>query len=354
MAISAGLTTGLELDQVECSPLGGDKLAVRLHGRWPGRPRRAARRVTLIVEDDGRRHRFPAIPQPRSARLADQDAWTASFAVPAWLQPALDTSASLAIGEASIPVPPPEHAPPEHAPPEHAPPEDAPPEVSASEDRPSQADAPAETVAPKGNGSAAPAAEQDGNGARPRGEPPVTTAEATIAALRNELHERAGAIARLHGVLADVQAEVEASSTSQARLQSTQDELRRELEGLRGALDTERTHRAETESRALSVAAQQASLEQQLSELSGARDQATLEREELNRELSTLRTDLATSEVAREAAASESAGLRAEVERLGRELVGARRDVGDHTAGLAQAEALLAEARALTASLREE
>jgi hypothetical protein len=349
MAISAGFTTGLELDQVECSPLGGDKLVVRLHGRWPGRPRRAARRVTLVVEDDGRRHRFPAIPQPRSARITDQDAWTASFAVPAWLQPALDTSMSLAIGDASIPVPAPEQEAPEPVAPEPAA-----PEASASADQPDDGEAPVESGATNGDRSRGPAAQQDGNGAAPREEPPVTTSEATIAALRSELHERAGAIARLHGVLADVQAEVAASTSSQARLQTTQDELRRELEGLRGALEAERTNRAETESRALSVAAQQASLEQQLSELNGARDEAAREREELNRELSTLRTDLATSEVAREAALSESAGLRAEIERLGSELVGAREDVGDHTAGLAQAEALLAEARALTASLREE
>jgi predicted nucleic acid-binding Zn-ribbon protein len=84
------------------------------------------------------------------------------------------------------------------------------------------------------------------------------------------------------------------------------------------------------------------------------RAQAAQESTELGRELSTLRKDLATSEVAREAAQSEAAGMRAEVERLGRELVGARENVGDHMAGLAQAEALLAEARALTASLREQ
>jgi chromosome segregation ATPase len=92
----------------------------------------------------------------------------------------------------------------------------------------------------------------------------------------------------------------------------------------------------------------------QLAELRVAREQAARERKELHHELSTLRTDLGTSEVAREAAPSETAGLRAEVERLGRELVGAREHVGDHSAGLAQAEALLAEARALTDSLRQE
>jgi chromosome segregation ATPase len=91
-----------------------------------------------------------------------------------------------------------------------------------------------------------------------------------------------------------------------------------------------------------------------LTELNAVRAQAAQESKELGRELSTLRKDLATSEVAREAAQSEAAGMRAEVERLGRELVGARENVGDHKAGLAQAEALLAEARALTASLREQ
>jgi hypothetical protein len=152
---------------VECSPLGGDKLVVRLHGRWTGRPRQAGRRVTLVVEDEGRRHRFPAIPPPRNAPPADQRC----------------------------------------------------PE----------------------------------------------------------------------------------------RLPASQ------------ALAAERTQRAETESRTLSVAAQQASLEQKLTELNAVRAQAAQESKE-----------------------------------LGRELVGARENVGDHKAGLAQAEALLAEARALTASLREQ
>src|SRR4051794_39146214 len=178
MTTSAGVTTGLELDGVECSPLGGDKLVVRLHGRWPGRPRQAGRRVTLVVEDEGRRHRFPAIPAPRNAPpAADQDAWTASFAVPAWLQPTPETSMSLTIGDANIPVPGPQPS----------------AENGTSAPAAERSDPPVRPAA-SGNGASRSDSDHPGDGDVRSDSAPISTSDATIAALRAELHQRAGAI----------------------------------------------------------------------------------------------------------------------------------------------------------------
>jgi hypothetical protein len=94
----------LELNTIEYSPVGGEKVVVRLEGRWHGRPVREAGRSVLVVEDEGRRHRFRAIPQPRPARFIDRSAWSASFAVPVWLRSRLDGKMSLSIGDASLPV----------------------------------------------------------------------------------------------------------------------------------------------------------------------------------------------------------------------------------------------------------
>jgi hypothetical protein len=71
---------------------------------------------------------------------------------------------------------------------------------------------------------------------------------------------------------------------------------------------------------------------------------------ELSEQLGALRTELAHSEVARDAALGEAAGLRQELERLGSELSQARAAVPVDD-GLSEAQALLEEARAATARL---
>ena len=69
-------------------------------------------------------------------------------------------------------------------------------------------------------------------------------------------------------------------------------------------------------------------------------------------ETAALREQLAAAQVSREAARGESAGLQAELQRLGRELAATRERVGAETGDLGQANRLLADARALADQLR--
>lgn len=151
------------------------------------------------------------------------------------------------------------------------------------------------------------------------------------AALRVELDQRAVAEARLRGQLAETRAELEARSDAQSLLEAAHCELREAIASLRGLVDLEVRRRAELESTASETAASVAELE---TELVAAREQ------------------LAASVVARDAAASEAQGLRAELERLGAELASARGEAQRHTGELAEAQAMLAEAHELTSRLR--
>jgi len=157
-------------------------------------------------------------------------------------------------------------------------------------------------------------------------------AEAVATALRAELAERAGAEARLRGQLADARAELEAGSATQSCLDAAHGELREAIEELRLLVEQETAQRTELESSATVTAARVAELEAELTAVRGA---------------------LAASVVARDAAASEAEGLRAELDRLGAELASARIQAeGRSGAGLAEAQAMLAEARELTSRLR--
>jgi hypothetical protein len=93
-------------------------------------------------------------------------------------------------------------------------------------------------------------------------------------------------------------------------------------------------------------------IQQQLQHLTSSREEIAGERDSLARELSAVRAELAASIISRDAATSAAAGLRAEVGRLGGELAHARKQ-SERREGLGEAEALLAQARALTASLRD-
>jgi hypothetical protein len=317
----------LEIDEVECSPLGREKVVVRLTGRWSTRRRAPDGQALLVVEADGRQHRFPAISEPRRVRISRPGTWAASFALPAWLEPRLAGQMSLWLGELAIPLPP----------------------ISFTEGGPSAEHAqPLERETPR-----VPPAEPPQQGAVPplpdRDQPPPSAWQGgedspfkaddafqeTVSALRTELQERAASEAHLRGVLARTQAELESRSATQGRLESTQAELRVELDQLGELLQRESTHREEVESRAVVMAAQVAGLQEQLAELST--------------QLGRLRGELAETVVARDAAKGEAAALRAELDRLGAELASAQQVTAGRDGGLGDAEALLAEARSLTA-----
>jgi hypothetical protein len=105
--MTADREPALDVDEIETSALGRDKVVVRVVGRWRGRRRAPDARAFLVVESDGRRHRFPAMPEPRRGGrglLGRPGQWGASFAVPAWLEPGLGGEMSLWVGDAMIPL----------------------------------------------------------------------------------------------------------------------------------------------------------------------------------------------------------------------------------------------------------
>lgn len=151
-----------------------------------------------------------------------------------------------------------------------------------------------------------------------------------VEALRAELEQRSGEVARLRGALADVTAQLEARTAVQASLQAAHDELREELRRLIAAVAG---RRAELERRT-------ARLEARVAALGSERDE--------------LRRQLATAQVSRDAAVGEAAGLREELERLGGEVAAARERAAAREGNLGEAQRLLAEARALTRQLHEQ
>ncbi len=301
----------LEVESVESSPLGGDRIVVRLEGHWRGRPRASLEGVMLVVEANGRRHRFPSIPQPRRSRLGRPGTWSGNFALPTWLGSHLEGNASLKLGDVTIPIPPGSFGGEEQSP-------------EPAEERP-----PAQAPEPAADRS--PAAAQ-----------PADQTDQTVAALRAELERRAVGEGQVRGQLTEARAALEASAANQARLEAAHGELRQELEQLRDAV----AQRIEVESKAVVLAAR-------VEELGAEVDEARAERERTDAELARLRGELVTSEVSRDAALSEAAGLRAELDRLGGQLAAAREHSGSGRSDVDEAETLLAQARALREQMSE-
>ncbi len=388
----------VEVDQIEYAPLGRAKIAVRITGRWRGRRRLPDARAFLVIEAEGRRHRFPAMPEPRRPRIGRPGGWAATFALPAGLESHLGEKMTLWLGNVELPLSGPSY-------------------VAQLPDVPADAQTAEIDETPNGNGNGAQpavaveqaaaelaAAVASAPGARQPSEPApeqgpmrmgtgAAELQATVDALRAELRDRGATEAQLRGALAGAKAELESRSEHQTALEATQSELRDQLAELLGLVEAEGAQRTEIESRAMVLAGEVGDLNDRLTEVTQARDQVTdeagrlraeLERAarealrlrdelvqlrsvaeqdgaervlleartgELSEQLAALRGELARSEVAREAALGEAAGLRDELDRMGDELTRAR---GSNTvgAGLSEAQSLLEEARAATARLR--
>ncbi len=149
-----------------------------------------------------------------------------------------------------------------------------------------------------------------------------------------------------------------------AELVAVREELASAREELAGARDR---HAAELTAAREGHAAELAALREQHASSTGAeREQAAAELRELQAQLTVaqesarrragesggLREELAAAQVAREAARSEVAGLRAELERLGGELAVTREHIDSQTGDVGEANRLLADARALAEQLR--
>ena len=169
---------------------------------------------------------------------------------------------------------------------------------------------------------------------------------ATVSALRVELQARAASEAQVRGMLARANAELESRASNQARLDDAHAELRAALDQLREALERESARRAEIESKAVVLAAEVSDLQAQLEEEQEARGSVP----QLTAELGAARGKLAEVTVVRDAAQAEAVALRAEIDRLGAELAVAQTGAGAD-AGLGEAEAMLVQARELTARL---
>lgn len=339
------ITPPLLIEAVECSPGGYEKVIVRVTGKWQGsRKRGADARPVLTVQKDGSRHQFRAMPEARRPRISRPGSWAANFVLPTWLEPRLGGEMSLWVGEAEIVLP--TGPPVEHVPPNGHPAQEL-PDLPAAQPKEALAPNPAPRQRPTLRRTQLPAPKRQAVTPEPPGRPAAPTApdhdareselEATVKALRAELHERAGADARDRARLADVQAELKSRVSREQQLEEAQTELRTELRRLQELVEQDHSVRVE-----------------HVAELSASLDRLAVERDGLRTHLSALRSELASARVAREAAESEAIGWRAEVERLSGELALAREEAAGHDGGLGEAQELLAQARALRTRIQRE
>jgi hypothetical protein len=92
------------IETVEWSAETGGNLTLRVTGRWRRRRPAATGQPTLVIEADGRRHRFPALPEPPSLGGTGPGVWRLSFTIPGWLAPDLGRT-WLQFGTVIVPLP---------------------------------------------------------------------------------------------------------------------------------------------------------------------------------------------------------------------------------------------------------
>jgi hypothetical protein len=100
-------TAAVGIETVEWLDGGSGNLIVRVTGRWRRRRPASTAQVTLVIESEGRRHRFPAMPEPPSVGGTGPGMWRLSFSVPGSLAPALGGQIWLALGTVTVPLPAP-------------------------------------------------------------------------------------------------------------------------------------------------------------------------------------------------------------------------------------------------------
>ncbi|HWE13943.1 MAG TPA: hypothetical protein VG365_10550 [Solirubrobacteraceae bacterium] len=294
-------TTAVGIETVEWSAETGGNLTLRITGRWRRRRPAATGQPTLVIEAEGRRHRFPALPEPPSLAGTAPGVWRLSFTVHGWLAPDLGRT-WLQFGTVIVPlpvaVPAPEPSPAESA--SGTPPPARLPAVAvelseARAERDGLADAAAseaarlafedvlrqrraqvavrvasEPVAMAGRPSAAlepppppampppamPPPDMPPPAMPPPGIPPLpppallpsaADAGGLLVGLRQELSARARAEASLRARLVDAESRLAARVLLERRTTAVLHELRGELETLRDALSRERTLREQAE-----------------------------------------------------------------------------------------------------------
>jgi predicted nucleic acid-binding Zn-ribbon protein len=379
----------IAIDRVDCRRRDRDGVDLRLTGRWLNGAEQTGTDPLLVVQVQGRRHRFAA---ERDSHPLQAGAWEATFRIPPWAQPRHEGQAALWVGTSVVPVPVPgasgdgSHA--HH----HLPP---PPTLSEVGAGPGDVGTPPALSEARGwpLDVAPPPADADPSRLAQSPDPAVDAGRTgplaellfkeSVSALHAELEQRSAEVARLQGSLADAVSELEARTSRQAALESAHTDLRAELQDLMSAVtvqrDTYERRLSEAEDRAAvaeaerdrvrgELEAERARIAAQFADLNAARDAGAAEAADLRdrlgaaasgrqhhaAELSALRDQLAAAQVSRDAAAGEVAGLRAELERLGSELAITREHQSAQGADLGEAQRLLAEARSLSEQLRSQ
>ncbi len=186
-------TSAVAIESVEWSAESGGNLTVRITGRWRRRRPVSTGQPTLVIESEGRRHRYPAMPEPPSVGGTGPGVWRLSFTIPGWMAPELGRT-WLQFGTVIVPLPVAVPAPGEgsldpgplpNAPPPSGPEPPEPP-ASASERPP-----PPPTFEPKSEAEAESEPEPDEPDGPPDFEPARGVVELTqrVDALEDELRD---------------------------------------------------------------------------------------------------------------------------------------------------------------------
>ncbi len=367
MTDPAPTETPVAIDRVDRRPAADDAVTLRLTGRRLGPATAYEPEPLLVVQLQGRRHRFTARRDRHPA--AGSGGWQATFDLPAWAEPSRDGQAALWVGDAVVPVPLPGStgsAPlpgrPAEASPDDPPARarapvspDPPAPVSPDSPAPVSPDPPApvspDPPAPVSPAPTAPASSEAPPDSGRTGPLAELLLKESVSALHSELEQGSAEAARLRSALAETQSALEARAARQAALEATQVQLGAQLRQLMTAAAAQReefTERAAELTAGRDAQAMEAArLRERLAAASSAQQQR-------DTELAGLRAQLASVQVSRDATVSELTGLREELARLGTELAVAREQISAHTGDLGDAQRLLADARALTEQLREQ
>jgi F0F1-type ATP synthase membrane subunit b/b' len=354
---SATVQNPLAIDRVERTRGQGDKVGLRLTGRWLADGSFSPRDALLVIQLQGRRHRFPANRREESevgpGGPSGGSAWVASFTVPDWAVPQQSGQAALWVGDTVIPVPPPGAV--EQAAAVQAVASPEPPPAD-----PGQVAGPAPVV---GQDAPAPLGPDPGADAGRGGPLADLLFKETVSALHSELEQRSSEAARLRGALADARSDLEARGATGASLEAAHAELRHELQQLMAAVADQR---AEFDEQLAAMGAERDEARTAgESEVARVRDEANAEagriRAEAESELTRVRADAETESTAemtrvRSESEAETARIRAEsAAELAR--VRAESDAeltrvrAEGEARLAEAQGHLAELEARAASL---
>lgn len=105
MSDPPGIPSALGIEAVEWQPQPGGSLTVSVIGRWRRRRPSWSGQPQLVIEAQGMRNRFPAMPEPPSLIGAAPGTWRLSFSVPASLAPHLGGRVWLQLGAVVVPLP---------------------------------------------------------------------------------------------------------------------------------------------------------------------------------------------------------------------------------------------------------